>query len=457
MQEQINQNISDPAGETTDLAGKSLADALRLSFRLLSVFMVIVVGLFLLTGLSQIKSGECGIRLLFGKIQGEGKARILDKGLAISFPEPVGRVEKIPTGEQQLEIKDFWPHATAKEALKPISERRAPREGLRPGWDGALLTGDRALVHVKFTCYYRIGHKDDKPDSEAVIDYVSGVIDPDEIVRSAVCNAAIRVASTLTVDLILKAGKVGDDQGDGKKATDKKDEDEFVEAIKKIGQQRLDAMESGIWLSSVKTVPPIPPLAARAAFEAVNTARQEKDTLIHNAESKANTILREAIGDIWKDLVEDPTGRTRSEKTPLLKQYAKARETGEQEKADNLLEEINLLVSDKAEGQASKIIEDARRYNVGIRLHIKSRAKAFGKLLPGFNATPKLMISRKWADAKEKILSSKIIAKYYLTPGQKFILRLGKDPKVTDRIYRELIKMQQEPQTERKPGPRRPR
>ncbi|MCK4624478.1 MAG: hypothetical protein KAV00_04150 [Phycisphaerae bacterium] len=453
MEEEKKQNVSDPAvGEPTDLAGKSLADALRLSFRLLSIFMVFVVGLFLLTGLSEIESGECGIRLLFGKIQGEGISRVLGKGLAWSLPEPVGQVEKIPTGEQQLEIKDFWPHATAREALIPINERKAPKEGIRPGWDGALLTGDRALVHVKFTCYYRIGYKDNKLDSESVIDHVSGVIDPDEIVRSAVCNAAIRVASTLTVDLILKAGKVGDEKGG-----DKKDEDEFGEAIRKIGQQRLDAMESGIWLSSVKTVPPIPPLAARAAFEAVNTARQEKDTLIHNAAGEAITILSGAVGDIWKDLVEDPTGRTRSKKTPLLKQYAKARETGEQAKADKLLEEINLLVSDKAKGQASEIIEDARRYNVSIRLHVKSRAKTFEELLPEFNATPKLMISRKWADAKEEILSSKTMLKFYLTPGQKFVLRLGRDPVAARRRDAERLKMQRGQQRENKPGKIRPR
>lgn len=454
MEEEKKQNVSAPAvGEPTDLAGKSLADALRLSFRLLSIFMVFVVGLFLLTGLSEIESGQCGIRLLFGKIQGEGISRVLGKGLAWSLPEPVGQVEKIPTGERQLEIKDFWPHETAEEILKPLRERQAPREGLRPGLDGALLTGDRALVHVKFTCYYRIGHKNNKLDSESVIDYVSGVIDPGEIVRSAVCNAAIRVASTLTVDLILKAGKVGNDQGD-----EEKDEDEFGEAIRKIGQQRLDAMESGIWLSSVKTVPRIPPLAARAAFEAVNTARQEKDTLIHNAEGEAITILSRAVGDIWKDLVEDPTGRTRSKKTPLLKQYAKARENGEQEKADKLLEEINyLLVSNKTKGDASEIIENARRYKNSIVAHVKSRAKTFEELLPEFNASPKLMISRKWADAKEEILSSKTMPKFYLTPGQKFILRLSRDPNIADRIDRELLKIQQEQQRESNPGQRRPR
>ncbi len=458
MEEEKKQNASDPAaGETMDLAGKSLADALRLSFRLLSFFMILVVALFLLTGMSQIQPNERGIRLLFGKIRGDGTARVLDEGLAWSLPEPIGRVEKIPMGERQLEIDDFWLYTTPEEAIKPLSERRVSAEGLRPGWDGALLTGDRALVHVKLICNYRIGFMDDKPDAETVIDYVSNIVEPDEVVRSAVCNAAIRVAATLTVDMILTAGKMSG--GEATAGQPAENQDEFSEAVKKIGQKRLDSMRSGIRISSVKIESRIPPLAARSAFVDVNTARQEKDTLRQDAIREANRILREAVGsDVWKDLVEDPTGAAGPGQKPLLKRYAAAREAGDEATSDKLLEEINrLLVSNKTKGEAAKIIEDARRYNNSIRLDVEGRAKRFRELLPGFNAAPKLMTSRLWADVKEKILNSTTIAKYYLAPGEKTILRIGRDPKVTNRISEELLKIQEGQRPRGEPGRERPR
>ncbi|MCD4699826.1 MAG: hypothetical protein K8R91_04555 [Phycisphaerae bacterium] len=460
MEEEKNQNVSDPAGgEMMDLAGKSLADALRLSFRLLSFFMIFVLVLFLLTGLSQIQPNERGIRLLFGKIRGDGTARVLGEGLAWSLPEPIGRVIKIPTGERKLEIDDFWLYETPEEALVPLSKRLVPSKGLRPGWDGALLTGDRALVHVKFTCNYRIGFKGDSPDATTVIDYVSNVIEPDEIVRSAVCNAAIRVAATLTVDKILKAGKVTGPKATAEHPDEKMDEfSEFSGAVKEIGQNRLDAMQSGIRISSVKIESRIPPLAARAAFVAVNTARQEKDTLRDHALREANTILADAVGDAWKDLVEDPAGSVGTRRKPLLKLYAMAREAGDKTMSDKLFEEINqLLVSNKTKGQASEIIEDARRYNTNIRQSVEAREKTFKELLPEFNIAPKLMTTRLWADVKENILNSKIIAKYYLAPGQKFVIRLGKDPKVTRRINEELLKIPKGPQTQGRPGQQRPR
>lgn len=457
MEEEKPKNVSDPAGgDMTDLAGKSLADALRLSFRLLSFFMIFVLALFLLTGLSQIQPNERGVRLLFGKIRGAGTARVLGEGLAWSLPEPVGRVIKVPTAERKLEIDDFWFHVKAEDALKKISELRAPPGGLRPGWDGALLTGDRALVHVKFTCNYRIGFKGDKPNAATVIDYVSNVIDPEEVVRSAVCNAAIRVAATLTVDRILNAGKVA---GPGPTAGQPGEErNEFSDAIKEIGQERLDAMQSGIRISSVKIESRIAPLAARDAFVAVNTARREKDTLRDKALRDANTILGQAVGEAWKDLVDSPAGQARPGQKPLLKRYARAREAGDEAMADKLLEEINrLLVSSKTKGQAAKIIEDAKRYNNSIRQSVKARAKRFKELIPEFNTSPRLMTTRLWADVKENILKSRIIAKYYLTPGQKFVIKLGRDPKVINRINEELLKVQKGRHTQGKPSRERPR
>ena len=130
-------------------ANRSLADALRLSFVLLSVGMVIVLIAFLASGFTLVRSSEIGVKLFFGRIVGEGNERIVGEGLCWSWPEPIGRVEKIPTATQVIKIDDFWMYERPEEVDTPLAERTPQSPGLRPGFDGALLTGDRALVHVK--------------------------------------------------------------------------------------------------------------------------------------------------------------------------------------------------------------------------------------------------------------------------------------------------------------------
>lgn len=412
-----------------DTAQKSLSEALRLSFRLLSFFMIFVLVLFFFTGLSQVQTNERGIKLLFGRIQGKQGRQILNEGLAWSLPEPIGRVETIPTDERRVAINDFWFHETPEEAAKKLSERRVSAEGLRPGWDGALLTGDRALVHMKLTCAYRIGFRGNKPDDGAIIDNRSNVIDADDVVRSAVCNAAIRVAATLTVDSILTSAKMAGDKATGVK--EKSVEDAFALAVKKIGQARLDKMKSGIWIVAVKVDNRTPPLAARAAFDDVGKARQEEDTFKSDAISEAREILQQAAGDSWKVLVDNPAGAARSDKIPLLKKYALAREDNNKVAAEKLLDEINMvLVSDETTGDADALIEEAKRYNDSIRRRVESRAKRFNELIDKYRAKPKLMTSRLWLDVEEEIFNSPGIVKHFLTPGKKFILKINQDQEI---------------------------
>lgn len=188
-----------------DAANKSLADALHFSFRLLSLIMIVALGALLLTGMARIKPQEAGLKLLFGRIQGTGEDRVFGEGLKLSWPEPVGRVERVSIKSKELKIDDFWMDEKPDEINKRLEDRRPSMEGLRPGYDGVLLTGDRGLVHVKFTCLYKFkGDREDpgRAAPSAVIDYLSNIADPEDVVRSAVCNAAIHASATRTAEAI---------------------------------------------------------------------------------------------------------------------------------------------------------------------------------------------------------------------------------------------------------------
>ena len=55
--------------DAMDPANQSLADALRLSFRVLQAVLVVLVVLFLASGLKTIDDGQSGVRTLFGEIK----------------------------------------------------------------------------------------------------------------------------------------------------------------------------------------------------------------------------------------------------------------------------------------------------------------------------------------------------------------------------------------------------
>jgi len=441
--EQQEENIppqgSQGAGGTgvMDTANRALAKALRQSFRLLSFVMIIVVIAFILTGLTQIHPDQCGVRLLFGRIQGG----ILKEGLGWSAPEPIGRVLKIPIGQRQVSIDDFWIYETPEEATKPLRQHRIPRGGLRPGWDGALLTGDRGLIHLKLICRYSIFSGPEGPDTTAVMNFIHNIskleIDPrtgelkmddaDEVVRSTVCEAAIRAAAVRTVESIYPTGQK-----------------DFAQAVQEIAQRRLNEIKSGLRIERIEVPATTVPLAAIAAFDAVSTASAERDRLINQAKGKRNNILSEAAGGSWKELVGDPD---RPGSVGLLTLYAQVRERHDKIQAEKYLREIyRILVSDKTGGKAAEIINEARAYSATIRQRVAARADRFRQLVDKFNATPELMLQRLWANVKQEILSQPTNEKFYLTPAQKTILRINQDPNVRRKILESIYKAKKEKQ-----------
>jgi regulator of protease activity HflC (stomatin/prohibitin superfamily) len=420
-----------PAGpqmppEPMDAAGKSLADALSASFRLLSVLMVVVLLVLLATGVRTVQTGSVGVRLLWGRIQGADEGRVLGPGLHWSLPEPVGQVVTVSTAEQKLEINDFWFHELPQDADKPLRDRQVgPEMGLQPGLDGALLTGDRGLVHVKLMVLYAIKSREGKVDAQSVIDYLANPSDPPEAVRSAVCNAAIQAAGARTIDSIYPAGQK-----------------DFADAVAGLAQHRLDQLRSGMQINSVLVPVSTVPLAAIAAFDAVTSARQEEERLRNQALGEADGMLRSAAGSSWADLVGDP--RTPG-KAGLLDLYAQARERNDQGEAARQLEKIDTLLTSQPEGEAAQIINSALAYSATVRQEVQGRANRFKQLMPGFDASPQLTLQRLWATVKEEVLTAATSEKYYLTVGQKTVLRVNQDPEVRRRIIREILKTK-EPQ-----------
>ena len=152
--------------EQLDTAGKSLTQALKVSFGILKLIMIAVVFLFLFSGVVQIQPGEQAIRLRFGKIQGPAEDVMLKPGIHFAFPEPINEIVRIPVEKvQTLQIDSFWYYETDQEKLNPERKRQV-RGPLDPIRDGYCLTGSESLtgeegtdyniVHSKWTLTYKI-------------------------------------------------------------------------------------------------------------------------------------------------------------------------------------------------------------------------------------------------------------------------------------------------------------
>ena len=282
-----------PLPESSDPGSKSLADALRVSFVLLAVIMAFMLVGFLLTGLQSIESNEVGIVKVFGRV-----VRTAGPGLSYNWPFPIGRIEIVKTDEQQLTIYDFWITELPKDAGKPLSQRKAPSDGLRPGWDGALLTGDRYLLHMRIDCRYAVRDAEafrrwvrDKYPERVPGSEKTREIDPkEEMVRSAVCNAAIIAAATRTAD--------------GLQTSDRRS---FSKEVMRLANNTLGGEDTnkstGLVIRRIVLADSTWPLRARAEYDKVLIARQHANEMKDTAISMAEKTLRAAAGEAYTQLV----------------------------------------------------------------------------------------------------------------------------------------------------------
>ena len=102
----------------SDAAGKSLSEALEVSFTILKVIMIILVIAFLASGFKTVGGDEKALVLRFGKIRGIGDKRVLGPGLHWILPYPIDEIVKIPVERKDnLEINTFWYYLTPNEKL----------------------------------------------------------------------------------------------------------------------------------------------------------------------------------------------------------------------------------------------------------------------------------------------------------------------------------------------------
>ena len=313
--------------EEMDEAMQSLSTALRFSFMLLKVIMVILLAMYFASGFYLVDSGQVALEMRFGKITGVGEDRIKKPGSwRCAFPAPIGEVVYISTQPREIEINTFWPTVSELDREEELEKQdKAKREGrtrvYRDAEDAYLMTGDVVerkaqgakagpeaagpapnLVQLRFTVQYLVKPGNAERHFLALKDAENTVRDIEKgprsgklkyaenevvLMRGCAEAATVRVVARHKIYDVLK-GRV-----------------DIGGQVKVELQKSLDSIESGVTVGNVSLKEPKPPKSVAAAFRAVNSADQEFRTQINNAKGYANKILAETAGERVGETLKD--------------------------------------------------------------------------------------------------------------------------------------------------------
>ena len=393
-----------------DAAGKSLSEALGISFVILKVIMAVLILAFLASGFKTVGSDEQALVLRFGKIRGVGEGRVLKPRTWPYWiiPYPVERMVKIPVEKKiDLAIRSFWYYQSKEEMLMdPSIQKTRFLPELDPVKDGYCITrsekpdetisgssgSDYNIVHCKWRLTYQI----DDPVRFFKNIYVEDV-KPGDIYLDVVIESITLLLQNIFEDAIVTAtvNYTIDDIMYQQVAR-------LTEHIKKLVQEKLNTIESGLKVVQVQLTEKTLPRQVDAEFQELATASQDRQTSINAARGYAESTLNEAAGPVAEKLFAALKDDTVSE------------------------EEKELLWSQLA-GTAQEKISQARSYQSKVVANARANAEYLKELLPEYRKHPELVIQKLYQDAIERIFNN-VDEKFIIPKGAEWRILINRDP-----------------------------
>ena len=285
------------------------------------IFIVIVVLLWLASGIYIVAPDEKGVVKRFGKL-----AYSTEPGPHYHLPWPIETVLKPKvTKVRRLEV-GFRTVVVGP----PSRYRTVPVEAL-------MLTGDENIVDMQFIVQYKIKNAPD---------FLFNVKDPEHTVKNAAEAAMRDVVGKNKIDEALTEGKF-----------------QIQQDTKRLLQDILDSYKTGISIDAVQLQDVHPPKEVVSAFKDVASAKENKIKLINDAEGYRNDILPKAKGkaaqiineaQAYKEAKIKGAEGDASRFTQVLKEYRKARNVTKKrlylEMMEEILMDIEKVVIDSKHG-----------------------------------------------------------------------------------------------------------
>jgi len=255
----------DLAPETQDAGAQALAEALRSSFAIVKVVMVLMVLAFIGSGLFTVGPQEKAVVLHFGKPAGVGEKRLLNAGLHWAFPYPIDEVVRIPITEQQIVRSTIgWYFVTPEQE---VSGQEPPAGQLNLKQDGYVITADQNIVHSRATLRYHVRDP---------FNYTFNFVSSSNLVQNALNNALLYSAARFTLDDILLFRV-----------------NEFKDAVQSRAEKLVAQENLGIVVDQCN-VESRPPRELKPIFDLVTTTRENRNKALIDASSYTNQVLNAA-------------------------------------------------------------------------------------------------------------------------------------------------------------------
>lgn len=221
------------------------------------VFTGIVVLIVIFGSFFQVDTEEVGVIVRFGKYQ-----RTVEPGLNFKVPI-IDRLYRVPVERQ---LKQEFGFRTVKADVRSTYTRSGEARDV-----SLMLTGDLNLADVEWVVQYRI----DDP-----YNYLFKVRNPETTLRD-ISEAAMRqIVGDRTVNEVITVGRT-----------------EVANEVEILMQEICREYSLGLKIDQVVLQDVNPPDPVKDAFNEVNEAQQEKETLINQAKSEYNKVIPRAKGE----------------------------------------------------------------------------------------------------------------------------------------------------------------
>ncbi len=224
----------------------------------IALIILVVVGVWLLSGLYRVQENERGVPLLFGDWSGD----VTEPGLHWWPPAPIGEVLVPPV--TQINRLNIGFRDASDIRTRTTSTRDVQNESL-------MLTSDQNIADVDFTVQWRISNAGE---------FLFNIRTPEETVKAAAESAMREVVGQTALDDLLTTAR-----------------EEVQSKTRDLIQSILDGYGAGIAIERVQLQKTEAPPPVIDAFNDVQRARQDKEKLQNEAESYRNRIVPTSRGE----------------------------------------------------------------------------------------------------------------------------------------------------------------
>lgn len=259
MYRQPNQGFDIPDGVT-----RTLQRGMKHIKKIIIGFLILIL---FLSSFFQIEPEEIGVITRYGKY-----SRTVDPGLSLKMPF-FEKLYKVPVERQQK--LEFGFRTTGTRSQQSTYSKKDTND------ESLMLTGDLNLADVEWVVQYRIDN---------AYNYLFKARNPETTLRD-ISEASMRqVVGDRTVNEVLTVGRT-----------------EVASHAEQLIQKLSSEYSLGIKIEQVVLQDVNPPDQVKAAFNEVNQAQQEKETLINEARSAYNRVIPKARGQA-KETIQKAEG-----------------------------------------------------------------------------------------------------------------------------------------------------